>query len=415
MRPDEVRALGDLAGDAAAGISQQAREVHEAVAARVFGSLRRGLGPAVTPVQVAHDAISAQGHAAARGLTRGIVRASAATLSATRRSDGAALADSERGRLALAAVNAAWGDRLARRRSVLQTPMAVRRAGRDVATHPASVAAAFSDATSRLAVFVHGLGETEEAWRLHAARSAPYGDRLRADLGFTPVDVRYNSGRHISENGRRLAGLLDELVAAWPVAVTEVALIGHSMGGLVGRGACHYAAEGSWRERVRHVFMLGAPHHGAPLELGANALCHLASLVPEVRPFALPIRVRSAGVKDLGYGYVVDEDWQGHDPDAFWSNTGTVVPFLDTATHYFVSATLSREADAPMGRLLGDLLVLPPSAWSQRRGERLRFPVTQYRHLGGASHFDLLNHPAVYDQIRHWIGAPRQLPAAGVA
>jgi hypothetical protein len=160
--------------------------------------------------------------------------------------------------------------------------------------------------------------------------------------------------------------------------------------------------------------MLGTPHRGAPLELGANAVCHAAARIPELKPFALPIRVRSVGVKDLAYGYVVDADWEGHDPDALWCNTGTVVPFLQTASHYFVSASLTRDPGAPVGRWLGDLLVLRPSAWSHGgRGERLQFPVDQYAHFGGATHFDLLNHPAVYAQIHRWLaaGVPR-LPAA---
>jgi pimeloyl-ACP methyl ester carboxylesterase len=293
--------------------------------------------------------------------------------------------------------------------------MAVRCGGRDVARDAGSLRRAFPDATPRVAVFIHGLCETEDAWRLGAARQVPYGDRLRTELGYTPVYVRYNSGRHISHNGRALAALLRELTTAWPVEVTEVALIGHSMGGLVARGACHYGTGGdgcSWCDRVRHVFMLGTPHKGAPLELGANAVCHAAARIPELTPFATPIRVRSVGVKDLAYGYVVDADWEEHDPDAFWTNTGTVVPFLTTANHYFVSASLSREPDAPAGRLLGDLLVLRPSAWSHGgRGERLQFPVDQYAHVGGATHFDLLNHPAVYDQIHRWLAASTaQLP-----
>jgi pimeloyl-ACP methyl ester carboxylesterase len=414
MRPNELRALGEIAGDGAVGIVQQAREVHAGVAGRVFGALKV-LGPAAAPVRLAHDGISAGAYAVARTMSRGIVSAGATALSVTRPRHAPAIDQTPAGRLALAALNGVGGDRLHQRNSVLETPMALRRGGRDLSMEPGALAAAFPDAGPRLAVFVHGLCETDEAWQLRSARSTPYGERLHAELGYTPIYVRYNSGLHISANGRRLAELLDELAVAWPVPVTEIALIGHSMGGLVCRSACHYAGgargSGSWRELVRHVFLLGSPHKGAPLELGANALCHVASLLPEVKPFATLIRVRSAGIKDLGYGYVVDEDWDGHDPDAFWSNTATVVPFLDSATHYFVSATLSREPDAPLGRYLGDLLVLGPSAWSQRsRNEHLQFPVTQYRHLGGATHFDLLNHPAVYDQIRSWIGPPRELP-----
>jgi pimeloyl-ACP methyl ester carboxylesterase len=227
--------------------------------------------------------------------------------------------------------------------------------------------------------------------------------------------VRYNSGLHISDNGRRLAELLDRLVTAWPVAVDEVVLIGHSMGGLVGRSACHYGRADGWRRRVAHVFTLGSPHRGAPLERVANVACSALSRLPETRGFATPLRVRSAGIKDLRYGYLLDEDWDGHDPDAFLRNTGREVPFLDTANHYFVCATVSADPDAPLSRIVGDLLVVPASAWSQgRRGERLRFPVDQYRHAGGLTHFDLLNHPAIYAQIKRWLTAGRALPT-GVA
>ncbi len=408
MRRDELTALGDLAGGAAAGIATQAGEVHAGVAQRVFDAV----GPAAAPVRVVHDRIAGSAYAAARVLSGALVRAGAGTLGAARGDDAASITDTPTGRALVGAINGLYGDRLRREGSALQIPMAVRRRGREVPLERESVAAAFTDATPRLAVFVHGLAETESAWRRRADRHLPYGDRLRAELHYTPVYVRYNSGLHISDNGRRLAQVLDELTAGWPVAVDEIALIGHSMGGLVLRGACHYGGAGGWRERVRHVLMLGSPHRGAPLERAANAACHAASLLPETRPLSTPIRIRSAGVKDLGFGYVVDEDWVGHDPDALWSNTATVVPYLETANHYFVSATVSREADAPVGRLVGDLLVLQASAWSQERGvRRRRFPVDHYAHLGAANHFDLLNHPAVYELIRGWLAADRELAA----
>src|SRR5881397_119965 len=118
----------------------------------------------------------------------------------------------------------------------------------------------------RLAVFVHGLGQTDEAWFARPERHVPYGYRLEAELGYTPLYIRYNTGRHISENGRELAGLLDAVVGDWPVEVHEIALFGHAMGGLVARAACHYGSARGWTRHVRQVFMLGAPHAGAPLE-----------------------------------------------------------------------------------------------------------------------------------------------------
>jgi pimeloyl-ACP methyl ester carboxylesterase len=409
MRREEARALGQLGGRAAAGIAVQARDVHAGIAERVFGLLGR---PA-EPIRLAHDQISAGAYAAARALTGSIVRGGAFAYGLTRTEDAPPLGAGVTGRAVVGAINGAWGDRLRAAGSPLQTPMSLRQAGADVTLDAPSLVHAFPDATGRLVVFVHGLGEAEDAWRLRSRHHVPYGDRLRTELGYTPLFVRYNSGLHISDNGRALGALMDRLTANWPVPVAEIALVGHSMGGLVARGACHYAEPGGWRERVRHVFMLGSPHKGAPLELAANAACHVLSRLPETRPFATPIKVRAAGVKDLGYGYVVDEDWQGHDPDAFWTNTGTVVPFLDSANHYFVSATLTRDAEHPVGRLVGDLLVRRSSAWSHGgHGERLQFAIDHYSHLGGATHFELLNHPAVYAQLRRWLTTGRELPAA---
>jgi pimeloyl-ACP methyl ester carboxylesterase len=310
------------------------------------------------------------------------------------------------------ALNGIWGDTLARNRNGLALPMTVRAAGSDVEPTPAALRRAFPRATGRLAVFVHGLCETDDAWMLGGARHVPYGFRLQAELGYTPLYVRYNTGRHISENGRELAQLLDEIVTAWPTDVHEVSLIGHSMGGLVARSACHYGADTSWCGRIRHVFTLGAPHLGAPLERAAARAGFALSRLPETRALlARPLNLRSVGIKDLRYGYLVDECWLDRDCDAFLQDTSSEVPFLPTATHYFVCATLSREPDAMAGRIVGDLLVLKASAWHQRRGERLRFAVENYQHVGGANHFELLNHPAIYAQIRRWMAPRRALPA----
>jgi pimeloyl-ACP methyl ester carboxylesterase len=250
---------------------------------------------------------------------------------------------------------------------------------------------------------------------LGGARHVPYGFRLQAELGYTPLFVRFNSGLHISENGRQLAELLDRVTATWPTEVHEIALIGHSVGGLVSRSACHYGGGSEWPSKVRHVFTLGSPHQGAPLEQAANAASAVFARLPETRALlAKPLNVRSAGIKDLRYGYLVDECWLGQDCDAFLHDTSREIPFLASANHYFVCATLSREPDALAGRIVGDLLVLRASAWAQRRGQRLGFGIEHYQHIGGANHFELVNHPAIYEQIRRWMAPRRALPASGV-
>jgi triacylglycerol esterase/lipase EstA (alpha/beta hydrolase family) len=396
MRADEVVALGELAGDALGEGARQVESIHAGIAERVFAAV----GPASEPVRAIHDGIAQGVYLGVRTALRAGIRAGAAGFSSTRATDAPPLGASARGRVTIGALNGAFGDRLARRDSALTVPMTLHRGGREL------------DPRARLAVFVHGLCETDAAWRFASDRCVPYGHRLESELGYTSLYLNYNSGRHISENGRELADLLERFVGEWPVEVEEIVFIGHSMGGLVCRSACHYGALSGWAAKVRHVFTLGAPHLGAPLEQAANAASVALARLPETRGVARALNVRSAGIKDLRYGYLIDEDWLGHDPDAFLRNTGREIPFLDSANHYFVAATLSREAHAPVGRLIGDLLVLRASAWGhRRRGERLRFPIENYRHLGGAHHFDLLNHPAIYEQLRLWLVGRPALPA----
>ncbi len=234
--------------------------------------------------------------------------------------------------------------------------------------------AAFPAASGRLVVFLHGLMETEHAWRLGGRPS--YGERLAGDLGSSALDVRYNSGRHVSQNGRSLDELLEALVAAWPVPVEEIALVGHSMGGLVARSAAHQGAEAghAWAGRVRHVVSLGTPHLGAPIAQGVHYAAHALHAVPETRPLGRFLRRRSAGIRDLRQGSLVDRDWEGCDPDALRAAACAEVPLLAGATHCFVTASVTRDPDHPVGRLVGDALVLTSSAAGRGRTRRLAVP-----------------------------------------
>jgi pimeloyl-ACP methyl ester carboxylesterase len=397
VKPGEVQALGELAGDAVGVTVDRVQDMHRGIAGRVF----ENIGPAAEPVRVAHDLISGGVYRAVGGLCRMSLQGGGRAMAAVWSRDSESLQASTRGRLAIGALNGAWGDALADHNSRLALQMTVRRGNEDTA----DFGGAFPDATPRIAVFAHGLCETDDAWRLGGEGHVTFGERLRDELSITPVYVRYNSGLHVSENGRALAELLERLTEDWPVPITEIALIGHSMGGLVSRSACHYG--GDWVPLVRQVITLGTPHRGAPLEQVANVASSALALLPETRTFATALNSRSAGIKDLRYGYLVDEDWADRDPDALLGEAAREVPFLHTADHYFVCATLTKDPGTAVARIVGDLLVLRASAWDHGgHGQRLRFPVGNYRHLGGATHFDLLGHPAIYEQLRGWLGRP---------
>jgi pimeloyl-ACP methyl ester carboxylesterase len=385
MRSAEIRAAGDLAGRALAGTGTLVRDMHTAIARRAFAAA----GPGGEPARVVHDGVSATVYGGVRATLHALPRGAGAMLACVTPHDTASLADSRRGALALAALNGAIGDALHLEDSALAVPMTLRRRGAIV--DPEAVVG------DRLAVFVHGLGETDGAWRLGADAQRPgYGACLQRDFGYTPLELRYNTGRHISHNGRDLARLLGRIAP-----VEEIVLVGHSMGGLVARSACHYGRlEGHhWTAAVRHVFCLGSPHLGAPLEKGVNLLGWALRLVPETRAVARVVDGRSAGIKDLRFGACVEEDWCDCDPDELLTDRCHDVPFLEHATFYFVAATL----DGIAGDLLGDLLVRYPSASGSGRRRRVDFAIENGHRLDGLTHFDLLNHPAVYEQMRAWL------------
>jgi pimeloyl-ACP methyl ester carboxylesterase len=408
-RTAELRALSRLPFDELADAVGGQGGVHRAIAERVFWGVGRGVGPFARPVQLTHDAVTAGVYGAVRGAAGLLGRGADAALRLGDHGGGPAPSTTQRGSLVLGVLQGLRGDTLERENSPLQQPMAVRLAGCPVAPEAPALAAAFPAATPRLVIFLHGLMETEFSWHLGARETGEtYGSRLARDLGCTPVDVRYNSGRHISENGRSLAELLEEVIAAWPVEVGEVALVGHSMGGLVARSACHVAAEegATWVRHVRHVVSLGSPHFGAPLEEVVHMASAALGALPETRPVAGFLRRRSSGIRDLRRGSLVDDDWRDRDPDALRAAACQEVPLLEHATHCFVAATITDSPKHPVARLVGDLLVLEPSASGRSRSRRIPFRAEHGMHLGGASHFALLNHPAVYERLHHWLSTP---------
>src|SRR5579872_1379982 len=313
---NELSALVDVGGEAVDRlVVTTAESLHMAIAERVFQST----APLSVPSRFVHNRIARAAYSSVRAVTR----ATTATISSSVRlvtgTDTRALSRSRRGRAAISALNALMGDQLAQAGSPLAIDMAVRSRARDVACEPDALRRVFARPTARVAVFLHGLGETEERWRRGGkgeARRQPFARQMRRDFGLTPVEIRYNSGLHISDNGRSLSDLLEKLVEAWPVTVEELVLVGHSMGGLVARSACHAGRSVGcrWPALARHLIALGSPHTGVPLEKTVHAAAWALRAMPETRPMAIILDLRSAGIRDLRFGYVTDEDWRSEDP-----------------------------------------------------------------------------------------------------
>jgi pimeloyl-ACP methyl ester carboxylesterase len=399
---NELRALNRLAFDELGGIPRGIGQIHQGIAQRAFWAV----GPMGRPVKLAHDAMSRRVYSALGASSSLLGRAADAAMARRRVGEHLALSTTRPGSAMLGALHGLIGDELERDGSALHQPAAVRVEGEPVPLDPESVRQSFPDATPWPVVFLHGLMETEFSWSLGAGpEGRTYGTRLAQDLGCTPVYVRYNTGRHVSENGRSVAELLEALFAAWPVEVAQIALVGHSMGGLVARSACDQANRDGhgWTRGVRHVVSLGTPHTGAPLEQAVHVASAALHALPETRPFSAVLRRRSSGIRDLRRGSLVDEDWRDRDRDALRAAACREVPLLDGATHCFVSASVTRSERHPIGRLLGDCLVLVPSASGRSRTRRIPFDVEHGAHIGATHHIALLNHPEVYEYLRRWV------------
>jgi len=392
MEESEVRAFGHLGGQVVGEVAGWVEEVHGTVSDRVFRALD-GLG---APLRVFHDAAVEGVYATVRGLGASLGEAGGSLLAL--RADGRPLARSSAGAQVQAMLDALVGDRLDEEGSPLALPMTLRNGGEDVTPDPGSLGAAFPGATSRLVVFVHGLAETDLAWVGRDVEGQPwsYAHALEP-LGWTGALVRYNTGRHIAANGSSLASLLDDVVTAWPVPVTDLALVGHSMGGLVIRAACAEAVQSAraWPALVRSCVYLGSPHHGATLEQGVNVLDRLLGHLTGARPVAALLRTRSAGIQDLRHGlFTAGSD----DPLA----ATTDAPLLETARHHLVAAHLGTSERHPAA-VLGDLMVRPRSALglgnrravALDRGERATFPAT--------SHQGLLKDRRIAESLVEWL------------
>lgn len=312
------------------------------------------------------------------------------------------------------ALNGALGDYLERSNNELALSMClVDDDGRDLPMTAAAMAKALPEATGRLVVLVHGLGMNDQQWR--QGGRADFGDRLSADYGYTALRLRYNSGRHISDNGQSLDAVLSDLVEMYPVPIERLTIIGHSMGGLVARSACYYAQQNSqpWLDHLGDLVCLGSPHLGAPLERLGNWFNQSLTRVPYTRPLSAIGDIRSAGVKDLRYGYLLEADWR-KDEDSLVHTPSRSVPGPDHVGHFLVAATLGRNEDDPRGRWLGDLLVPVESAVGHSRRPSRRFSARDQagRVFYNMSHFALMYHGDVYAAIAEWLEPRLDKPVA---
>jgi hypothetical protein len=389
---DDLRGVSRLAFEATRGITALVEAMHVTIAS----------GPAILGAPLAAPARTAT--RPIYGLLQGVMQLIGGgvdrALTQLAPLLGASVPGSER-EAVLAVLNGVLGDYLSERGNPLAIDMHLRHAGMRLALGADALRAALPDAGDKLVVLVHGSCMNDRQW---TRRGHDHGAALARDLGYTPIYVQYNSGLHISTNGRALDALLEQLVTTWPVRLAELSIIGHSMGGLVARSACHAGeqADRAWRSQLRSLITLGTPHHGAPLERGGAWVDQLLGLSRYSAPFARLGQIRSAGVTDLRHGNVRDDDWQGLARFAHRDDRRHPLALPAGVPCYAIAGTTATE---PRAHPPGDGLVPVDSALGVHASpaRTLAFPDAHRFTAAATGHVELLSAPAVYARLRSWL------------
>jgi pimeloyl-ACP methyl ester carboxylesterase len=394
VRLSDLRGFHRLANDATVGLADLVEAMHHTVAKTpgVLGKPPTGRTTGITGLV----------YKSVRGITR-LVGVGVDALLGMLAPLVADRSSSEEREAILAALNGVFGDYLIASGNPLAITMHVRKAGMPVAITGTALSAAFPDPTRDIVVLLHGLCMDDLQW---ARNGHDHGAALARDLGYTPIYLHYNTGQHISTNGREFGDLMETLLREWPRPVERLVVIGHSMGGLVARSACHYAARAGhrWPKHLDDLVFLGTPHLGAPLERAGAWVDFLIGISPYTAPFARLGKVRSGGIKDLRHGYLCDEDWQAHSPGTV-RQPRRALPLPDGVRCFAIAASKQDRSNASGAKIRGDGLVPVNSALGRHRDASLDLALPEpHRWVAyGMGHFDLLSRREVYEQLKRWL------------
>ena len=427
VKSSDLRGAVRLAADATAGLTDLVEAMHERIARMP------GLGKPSPDGRT--GGITGLVYKSVRGVTRvvggsvdGLLGLLAPALSAdapgsgggagpggetsAKPSDGSSAQPHAEREAIVAALNGVLGDHLAATHNPLAISMSLRRAGHALNLNAAALDAGLPGASHSVVVLVHGLCMSDLQW---LRKGHDHGAALARDLGFTPVYLHYNSGLHISLNGRELARQLELLLEQWPRPVKRLVLLCHSMGGLLARSALYHAAQAGqrWPSRLDDLIFLGTPHRGAPLERAGHWVDILLGAAPYAAPFARLGRLRSAGITDLRHGSLVDEDWTDVAAPASAAKPRANptrpkpyhIPLPAWVRCFAAAASIGQRSGDVKDRLLGDGLVPLDSALGRHDdpARALDFPAERQWVGYGMNHMELLHRAEVYEQLLRWL------------
>ena len=379
LQPDDLRAANRLLVEATVGTTDLVDAVH----ASVLGWPRRivGLSP-----QPASGGIPGLVYAAIRGIARLAGDGVDLALRQLPAAPGDDAPDPQREAL-VAALNGVLGDHLVATGNPLAITPRLRKDGVALTCSARRWPAPSPPRAAGWLVLIHGLCMNDLQWRQGGHdHGAALADALDCDV----VHLHYNSGLPIADNGRVLDTLLQALADAWPQPLARIALVGHSMGGLVARAAIAHAqdAGSGWLATLTDVATLGTPFHGAALERAGHLLEQALGVSAHSAPFATLGKLRSAGVRDLRHG-----------------GAHLQQPPLPAQVRAYAIAGSIAATSTGTRRPRGDGLVSVASAFGEHRDPRRRLSIRDdhKRLVYATGHIALLGSAEVCAQLRDWL------------
>ncbi|PIP80552.1 MAG: hypothetical protein COW84_04645 [Gammaproteobacteria bacterium CG22_combo_CG10-13_8_21_14_all_40_8] len=317
-------------------------------------------------------------------------------------------------------LNGICGDYLHQTKNALAISMQLRKDGQEM-TQQAWISL-LKKSQGKILLLVHGLCMNDQQWHVEGY---DHGEYLAETIGCEVVYLQYNSGLHISENGQILASLLEKFFC-WQqehfdtnrlgISSLQLSILAHSMGGLVTRSACYYAQQQSlnWIKHVEKFICLGTPHHGSVWERVGHKVHQLLNTNSYSRPLGVLANMRSAGITDLRYGNLIEQDWnleENHQDEFFVEcDKRQPIPLPQGVNCYQLAAVKGNYPRSKINKwmtdeFLGDGLVSLKSALGQHKNKQyqLEYPEGNFKIISNCTHMDLLSNPNVSAVLASWL------------
>jgi pimeloyl-ACP methyl ester carboxylesterase len=261
----------------------------------------------------------------------------------------------------------------------------------------------------KVILFIPGLFTDEKLWLDRTIKiderqvvSSGIADDYKK-RGYFPIFIRFNHGKHISDNGKELLVLLNEFIKLEPTIKFNV--IAYSIGCLILRSTLYYAREAAidiGSKNFGKVIFISSPDGGSYLEKSGFWATVIMERAPNIAFMLLGIigNLRSDAIKDLSHGVIREEDWNSFNYlSRYWKSH--YFGELENIDCYQLYSSFGEDG-SPFQEWLGDGIVELPSLTILTENVFLRKDRKELRstNIVGNNHFTILASGLLRKRIR---------------